>query len=63
MTGNRLPQVNIVPATPDAYPLMQDIARLYLYDMLRFCGCLPGWEISRDGLRKTLDVKKYLNFL
>jgi predicted acetyltransferase len=34
----------IVPATMDDYPTVENMWRFYVYDMWRFCGFNKGWE-------------------
>lgn len=51
--------INLVPATLDDYPTLQNLARFYVYDMSIYCGSLPGWECPEDGLYQSYDFKKY----
>lgn len=49
----------LIPATLEDYPIIQNMARFYVYDMSRFCGVLQGWECPEDGLFECFDLKKY----
>lgn len=51
----------LVPATLEDYPVVQNLARFYAYDMSRFCGQAPGWEFPQDGLYTAHDLKRYFN--
>jgi predicted acetyltransferase len=39
--------------------LLQNLSILYCYDMSRYCGFLPGWELPPEGLYKHLDFSLY----
>ena len=49
----------IIPATLDDYPIIQNMARFYVYDMSRYCGSLPNWECPENGLYECIDLKNY----
>jgi len=54
-------KLNLVPAKLKDYPIMQNMARFYAYDMSRDCGReLEGWEFPENGLYECSDFKKYL---
>lgn len=55
-----MPTVKLTRATIEDYNLIQNMARFYVYDMSRFCGQMPGWEIPKDGLYECFDFKKYI---
>lgn len=46
-------------ATIDDYPIIQNMARFYVYEMSRYCGDIPGWELPEDGLYESFDFKNY----
>lgn len=51
----------LVKATLADYPVIQNMARFYAYDMSRYCGQeLEGWEFPDNGLYECSDFKKYL---
>lgn len=53
-------KINIIPATIIDYPIIQNMARFYVYDMSRYCGFISkDWAIAEDGLYECFDVKKY----
>lgn len=41
------------------YPMIQNMARFYVYDLSRDCGREEGWEIPKDGLYECFDLKSY----
>jgi len=50
----------LIKATLADYPVIQNLARFYAYDMSRDCGQdLKGWEFPKDGLYEGPDFKKY----
>lgn len=50
----------LIPATMVDYPVIQNMARFYAYDMSRFCGqAFEGWEFPSDGLYECRDFKNY----
>lgn len=50
----------LIALTSSDFPLIQNIARYYEYDMSRYCGHLPGWEFPLDGKYETLILEKNL---
>ena len=53
------PTIALVPATRADHPVFQNMGRLYVYDMSRYCGHLPGWELPEDGLYECMDFAPY----
>lgn len=54
-------KIDLIPATLEDYPVIQNMARFYAYDMSRYCGReLEGWEFPKNGLYECSDFKKYL---
>lgn len=50
----------LVQATVADYPMIQNMARLYVYDMSRECGLYyPGWECPADGLFECINLRSY----
>lgn len=49
----------LVPATLKDYPVMQNMARFYVYDMSEYLGDEDGWQIPKDGLYECIDLRKY----
>ncbi|MGN6671636.1 MAG: GNAT family N-acetyltransferase [Candidatus Nucleicultricaceae bacterium] len=48
------------PATFNDYPIIQNIARFYVYDLSRSCGFISSdWAIPKDGLYESDDFKSY----
>lgn len=50
----------LVMASLSDYPIIQNMARFYAYDISRYCGlAYDGWEFPKDGLYECLDFKKH----
>ena len=50
----------LIPATLADYPIIQNMARFYLYDMARYCASISHeWNIPKDGLYECFDFQKY----
>lgn len=50
----------LILATLRDYPVIQNLARFYAYDMSRYCGqAFEGWEFPENGLYEAFDLKKY----
>jgi ribosomal-protein-alanine N-acetyltransferase len=52
-------QISLDPASLSEYPVIQNLARFYVYDMSEFLGNEGGWELPEDGLFECIDFKKY----
>lgn len=50
---------HLVKATIEDHPVIQNMARFYVYEMSRTCGHLPGWECPESGLYECIDLKSY----
>ncbi|MFN7039460.1 MAG: GNAT family N-acetyltransferase [Alphaproteobacteria bacterium] len=57
MTSNYKP--SLISADINDYPIIQNMARFYVYDMSRYCGNIEGWECPDDGLYECFDLKIY----
>ena len=54
------PAVTLVPAPLDQYPMIQNMARFYVYDMSKECGHISDeWRLPSDGLFESFDFKSY----
>lgn len=52
--------INIITATLADYPVIQNMARFYVYDLSRQCGFISKeWMIPEDGLYECFDLKSY----
>lgn len=54
--------INLVNATIGDYPLVQNMARFYVYDLSRSCGFTSDeydWTLPQDGLYYSTDYKEY----
>ncbi len=53
-------QISLHPATLKDYPLIQNMARFYVYEMSRSCGFISSeWVCPADGLYESYDFKNY----
>jgi len=52
-------EIQLVPASLRDYPIIQNMARFYVYDMSQYLGGEEGWECPEDGLYEYIDFKKY----
>lgn len=61
MTIEDLPsQLEIMTATLEDYPTIQNMARFYVYDMSRYCGFISkDWACPANGLYEAYDFKTY----
>ena len=54
------PTISVIEANLDDYPLVQNMARFYVYDISRYCGHgNPDWAVPKDGLYESFDFKDY----
>ncbi|NQY43761.1 MAG: GNAT family N-acetyltransferase [Legionellales bacterium] len=54
------PTVNLEYATLKDYPLIQNMARFYVYDMSKECGLISDeWNLPHDGLYESFDFRCY----
>src|SRR6478672_6815823 len=51
----------LIPSSQGDQQTIQNMARFYVYDMLRYCGEESGWEIPEDGLYECRDLSRYFN--
>lgn len=52
--------IKLIPATLEDYPIIQNLARFYAYDIAEHYGHVKGWEMEDDGLYGVgLDYKRY----
>lgn len=52
--------IKITSATLVDYPIIQNMARFYVYDLSRQCGFISqDWAIPADGLYECFDLKNY----
>jgi len=52
-------KIKLVPASLSDYPVIQNMARFYVYDMSEYMGNEKGWEMPENGLYECIDFKKY----
>ncbi len=52
---------SLIPATLNDYPVIQNMARFYVYDLSRECGDISDeWNIPSNGLYESFDFKEYI---
>lgn len=57
-----MPKVSLELASIEHYPMIQNMARFYLYDMTKECGRIAdSWHIPSDGLYECIDLLRYFN--
>lgn len=55
---------SLMAATIADYPLIQNMARFYVYDLSRECGFIsPDWALPSVGLYESFDFKEYFQNL
>lgn len=52
-------KIQLIAAPLENYPVIQNLARFYAYDMSEYWGGNPGWEVPENGLYECIDFKKY----
>lgn len=53
--------VRLVPVTRTDLPVLQNLAKLYTYDMSRVLGHLPGWAPGADGFIPCFSFEPYVS--
>lgn len=53
-------KIQLIQATINDKETLQNLGRFYVYEMSRYCGFLPGWEVPADGLFECIDLSVYL---
>lgn len=51
--------IQLQPASLNEYPVIQNMARFYVYDMSEYFGNDNGWIMPENGLYECIDFKKY----
>lgn len=46
-------------ATQEDKDTIQNLGRFYIYEMSRYCGFLPTWEVPSNGLFECIDLSSY----
>lgn len=53
--------IKIIEASMNDYPIIQNMARFYVYDLSRECGFISkDWAIADNGLYESFDLKCYI---
>jgi predicted acetyltransferase len=54
------PIISVISATLTDYPMIQNMARFYVYDLSKECGHISAdWALPVDGLYESFDFKNY----
>lgn len=51
--------ITLVPASKEDKTIIQNLGRFYVYEMSRYCGFLPTWEVPSNGLFECVDLSSY----
>lgn len=55
-------QLTLIKASLKDYPIIQNMARFYVYDLSRSCGFVSDdWSCPADGLYECNDLKSYFD--
>lgn len=46
-------------ASKEDKTIIQNLGRFYVYEMSRYCGFLPSWEVPSNGLFECIDLSSY----
>lgn len=52
-------KITLSKATQEDKNTIQNLGRFYVYEMSRYCGFLPGWEVPSNGLFECIDLSSY----
>lgn len=56
-------ETKILIARPEDQPIVENLARFYVYDMYRHCGFIEDafWKVPENGLFECVDLSSYWN--
>lgn len=52
-------KITLSKATKEDKNTVQNLGRFYVYEMSRYCGFLPNWEVPSNGLYECIDLSSY----
>lgn len=52
-------KITLSKATQEDKNTIQNLGRFYVYEMTRYCGFLPSWEVPSNGLFECIDLSSY----
>ena len=52
-------KITLSKATQEDKTTIQNLGRFYVYEMSRYCGFLPSWEVPSNGLFACIDLSSY----
>ena len=60
MQQNLLSEIQITLASIDDYQAIQNMAKLYVYDISRYCGFISKeWALPKNGIYESFNFKEY----
>ena len=57
--SERKMRITLDKATKEDKDTIQNLGRFYVYEMSRYCGFLPTWEVPTNGLFECIDLSSY----
>ena len=58
-TSAKKMKITLCKATKEDKDIIQKLGRFYVYEMSRYCGFLPTWEVPPNGLFECIDLSSY----
>lgn len=52
-------KISLSKATQEDKNTIQNLGRFYVYEMSRYCGFLPSWDVPLNGLFECIDLSSY----
>lgn len=52
-------KITLTIATQEDKNILQNLGRFYVYEMSRYCGFSPNWEVPSNGLFECSDLGSY----
>lgn len=52
-------KITLSQAAKEDKNTIQNLGRFYVYEMSRYCGFLPSWEVPPNGLFECIDLSSY----
>ncbi|MBA3816069.1 MAG: GNAT family N-acetyltransferase [Parachlamydiaceae bacterium] len=52
-------KITLSKATQEDKNTIQNLGRFYVYEMSKYCGFLPTWEVPSNGLFECIDLSSY----
>ena len=52
-------RITLSKATQEEKNTVQNLGRFYVYEMYKYCGFLPAWNVPSNGLFECIDLSSY----